>query len=227
VREPFVAVPKSLYDALILGHFGGNESKVVWAVVRYTFGHYDRSHGAAISMEHLSNKTGIHDRTLRAIVKKLLAEGVLLEIKPKHGRTAATLAVQRDAGKWGIYSPNAPPRRAARGNPEKLREHQFSSGQSGRTRPDKSKGMCGHGGTPVAGMDARADSGRERPHSEDLEEGLLKSADCGGLEAPPLSSEGREDEISIEEGREQISDYLAQHSRERADLRLRCAGTKW
>ena len=180
---PHVRTPKPLYDDFIAARWTGNEAKVYHCVLRFTIGHRGQADGAYISRSFIADRTRLHVRTVRTILERLVADGVILRLEPASGRRPPKLAVQMDSSLWGAHAP-------AVSTTTGSTRRQTTTTQTAQGPALKVDPLTAQGRAPTGRKDAPSSgplTASPPAHSEEQPEAvLLEDGECGDLEESPL-----------------------------------------
>lgn len=185
-RPPFVAVPKSLYDALWgLSHA---QLVVVLYIVRKTIGHYNRNEGASVSVRSIADDTGLSKNAVHAALQELKGLGVVIEKRRAAGSRGAVLAVDTNPANWIVSHSEG---RKSALCPTSCAVVSHSEGRSGQ--------FVSHSVTPL------------EEESEDLTEdsSLEGCAAAHSAAAPSEDEDPTTSALTVEEGEELVRDWLA------------------
>ena len=88
----FTQVPNDILEALARTHLSPNESKVVFLVIRKTYGWRKRTDWIALSQ--IAKYTGITRSNVCRYIKSLVQRNILVRLDNKH------VGIQEDCTKW-------------------------------------------------------------------------------------------------------------------------------
>ena len=79
LENGYTRIAHELLEQIVSADFSGAEFKILFAIVRQTYGYQKRS--APISMLQFSQMCGLHEITVSKTVKKLIEKNVVEEVK--------------------------------------------------------------------------------------------------------------------------------------------------
>ncbi|MBR6633172.1 MAG: replication protein [Clostridia bacterium] len=94
----FTAIPNNLLEALYSSDFTATELKVLFTVIRYTYGY--RRESAQLSLQFISRANGIGKDQIAKCIRKLCADRVLTTYRDATSTTPKQLGINTDYQLW-------------------------------------------------------------------------------------------------------------------------------
>lgn len=107
MTEPFTKVPNRLIDGLYRANLSAYESRLVWFIIRKTFGWGKKEDW--ISSWNFARGVGLHRQCVAKALKRLVARGIT--VTQRDDKKRVTVRLQTDITKWQLSA-----RKVTKGN---------------------------------------------------------------------------------------------------------------
>ena len=98
LENGYTRIAHELLEQIVLADFSGAEFKILFAIVRQTYGYQKKS--AAISMMQFSDMCGLHETTVSKTMKKLIEKKVVEEVSSPGFAKRREVAINKNYTEW-------------------------------------------------------------------------------------------------------------------------------
>jgi phage replication O-like protein O len=98
LENGYTRIAHELLEQIVSADFSGAEFKILFAIVRQTYGYQKKS--APISMSQFSQMCGLHEITVSKTVKKLIEKNVVEEVKSPGFAKCREVALNKNYTEW-------------------------------------------------------------------------------------------------------------------------------
>lgn len=98
--DQFTKISNELMEVIPTFKFNGTQFRILFVVLRYTYGFQRKSH--ELSLTFLSNSTGIHKQPVKRAVDELIEKNVLTEISAPSFNKGRIIQLNKDYDSWQI-----------------------------------------------------------------------------------------------------------------------------
>lgn len=100
LENGYTRIAHELLEQIVLADFSGAEFKILFAIVRQTYGYQKKS--AAISRAQFSEMCGLHEITVSKTMKKLIAQKVVTETASPGFAKCREVAINKNYTEWVV-----------------------------------------------------------------------------------------------------------------------------
>ena len=101
----FTSIANELMDAIPQYKFNGTQFRILFVVLRYTYGFQRKSH--ELSLTFLANKTGIHKQQIKRELDILIQNNVLVEASAPTFNKTRSICFNKNYEEWQISRQSA------------------------------------------------------------------------------------------------------------------------
>lgn len=107
LENGYTRIANELLEQISAANFTASEYKIILTVIRLTYGFQRKS--ASVSLDTLADACNIHRRTVSKEIKKLIENGVLIEVSPADFFNPREIALNKNYEKWVAAIPTVEP----------------------------------------------------------------------------------------------------------------------